>query len=105
MLRLGRSASRKEVDHLSPFGEFHADHYLRQNHRVLEHLATLSLPLTNRSVLEVGAGIGDHTSFFLDRGCTVVTSDARSENCDIIRQRYPDADVRILDLDRPDVEF
>ena len=47
--------------------EFHTDHYLRHNQRLLEHLATLGLPIAGRTVLEVGAGIGDLTSFFLDR--------------------------------------
>ncbi len=31
--------------------------------------------------MEVGAGIGDHTSFFLDRGCSVLSTEPRAENC------------------------
>lgn len=84
------------------FSEFHAWHYLRQNQRVQEHLASLGLPLQDRTVLEVGAGIGDHTSFFLDRGCTVRTSDGRPENVQVLRDRYPDVEVSLLDLDDPD---
>lgn len=53
-------------------------------------------------MLEVGAGIGDHTSFFLDRGCQVVSSEARPENLEILRSRYPNIEVRHLDLDVPD---
>lgn len=40
---------------------FHSIFYLRHNARRQEHLATLGLDLGNKSVLEVGAGIGDHT--------------------------------------------
>jgi SAM-dependent methyltransferase len=52
-------------------------------------------------VLEVGAGIGDHTSFFLDRGCQVVSTDARPENLKILRARYPQLHIAPLDLDCP----
>lgn len=54
--------------------------YQRHNARRLEHLASLKLDLNNQSVLELGAGVGDHTTFFLDRGCDVVSVEGRSEN-------------------------
>jgi SAM-dependent methyltransferase len=92
----------KPVD---PVSEFHASHYLRHNQRRLEHLATLGLPLASRSVIEVGAGIGDHTEFFLDRGCSVITSDGRPENVELLRRRFSWIDVRHLDLDDPDPAF
>ena len=57
--------------------------YQRHNIRRQEHLASLGLYLHDRSVLEVGAGVGDHTTFFLDRGCTVVSTEARPENCEL----------------------
>ncbi|MBA2742297.1 MAG: class I SAM-dependent methyltransferase [Actinobacteria bacterium] len=90
---------------LDPISEFQTDHYYRHNQRRLEHLATLGLPLAGRSVIEVGAGIGDHTSFFLDRGCSVLTSDGRTENVELLRRRYSRITVRQLDLDDPDPEF
>jgi hypothetical protein len=88
-----------------PNSEFQAYHYLRHNQRRLEHLATLGLPLAGRTVIELGAGIGDHTGFFLDRGCSVLTSDGRKENYEILRQRWSWIDVRLLDLDDPDPDF
>jgi SAM-dependent methyltransferase len=81
--------------------QFHTENYLRHNDRRLRHLASLELPLSGRSVLEVGAGIGDHTAFFLARGCSIVTTDARAENLRVLRARYPQLDVRALDLDHP----
>jgi len=53
---------------------------MRHNARRLEHLASLGLDLCDKSVLEVGAGVGDLTSFFLDRGCSVTCVEARPEN-------------------------
>jgi hypothetical protein len=90
---------------IDPITEFRTDHYIRHNQRRLEHLATLGLPIAGRSVIEVGAGIGDHTNFFLDRGCAVVATDGRSENVELLRKRYPGVAARQLDLDNPDPKF
>lgn len=84
---------------------FHADYYLRLNQRRLEHLASLNLGLNSASVLEVGAGIGDHSSFFIDRNCRIVISEPRKENLEIIRSRYPDNRVMRLDLNNPPDKF
>src|SRR6266536_3069634 len=66
-----------------------------------EHLASLGIPVAGSSVLEVGAGIGDHSHYFLDRGCRTTITEARQENLRLLRQRYPSADVRRLDLEDP----
>ena len=65
----------------------------------LEHLASLGLDLHNRRVLEVGAGIGLHTPFFLERGCTVMITDGAPENMPEIRRRHPGVQNRLLDLE------
>jgi hypothetical protein len=72
----------------SPERVFHSLRYLRSNSRRLEHLARLELPIASRSVLEIGAGIGDLTSFFLDRGCTVTSTEPRAENVATFRTRF-----------------
>jgi hypothetical protein len=86
---------------MEPTEVFWSTHYLRHNKRRQEHLASLHLPVADRSVLEVGAGIGDHTSFFLDRGCTVVVTEPQEQNLAILRSRYPELDVRQVDLNTP----
>jgi hypothetical protein len=70
---------------------FHNLRYQRINARRLEHLATLSLPVEQRTVLELGAGVGDLTSFFLDRGCSVTSVEPRSENVAFFRDRYAES--------------
>jgi hypothetical protein len=95
-------SSKEQID---PREEFSGRHYLRHNRRRQEHLATLGLQLAGRSVIEVGAGIGDHTEFFLDRECSVLTSEGRPENVQILRDRFPYIAVRWLDLDDPDPDF
>jgi SAM-dependent methyltransferase len=65
---------------------FRSTHYVRHNARRLEHLASLQLPLSDRTVLELGAGIGDHTMFFLDRGCKVTAVEGRPENLEAMQR-------------------
>jgi hypothetical protein len=89
---------------MQPREVFWSTHYVRHNQRRQEHLASLALPLSGRRVLEVGAAIGDHTSFFLDRGCEVVITEAQEQNLALLRSRYPGLDVRHLDLNDPPPE-
>ena len=89
----------------TPIESFHSEHYLRHNQRRLEHLASLGLDLVGRSVLEVGAGIGDHTSFFLDRQCQVVCTEGRFDNLEVLQQRFPRLPVQHLDLNQPRPAF
>lgn len=84
--------------------KFHSVDYIRHNQRRLEHLASLGLDLTDKTVLEVGAGVGDHTSFYLDRGCSVLVTEGRYDNFAQLQLRYakePGAIVQFLDVDAP----
>ncbi len=78
---------------------FQTDFYQRHNKRRQEHLSYLSLPIAGKSVLEVGAGIGDHTSFFTDRNCYVTSTDGRGELLKILRNRHPQIDAFVWDVE------
>lgn len=80
---------------------FHSQHYLQHNARRLEHLASLHLPVAGLSVLEVGAGIGDHSHYYIDRGCKITITDSRSDNIHYLRVHFPDCDVQSLDMEHP----
>jgi len=80
---------------------FRSDHYVRGDLRRLEHLASLGIPVAGKSVLDVGAGIGDHSTYYLDRGCRVVMTDARSVNLDVLSNRFPGHTVGNLNLEDP----
>lgn len=85
----------------SPHRLFHSEGYLRHSARRLEHLASLRIPLTGMTVLELGAGIGDHSSYYIDRGCRITITDARRENVRFLKTRFPGQDIRQLDVDNP----
>lgn len=84
---------------------FNGLRWQRMNARRLEQLAALGLAPTGQRVLEVGAGIGDMTSFFLDRGNDVVCTDGRPELVATIERRFAGEDrlrTRVLNMDQPD---
>jgi len=72
------------------------------NEARMNHLASLHLPIEGKSVLEVGGGIGLLTGFFEERGCKVLSTDARPENVAEMKRRSPARQVATLDLERPD---
>ncbi len=78
--------------------EFENPDYLRHNKVRQEHLASLGLDLDGKTVLELGAGQGDHTQFWLDRGCDVIALEGRRENAAVLRQRYGPS-VRVYRFD------
>ncbi len=88
-----------------PSRNFSNQWYIRHNQRRQEHLASLGLDLFNKTVLETGAGIGDHSSFFIDRGCTLTITEPREDNLKILRERYTEQKIVQLDLDSPDKQF
>lgn len=67
-----------------------------------DHLASLGLDLSHKRVLEVGAGIGMHTPFFISRGCDVVVTDGNPENVESIKRRLPNNECFVLDLEQED---
>jgi SAM-dependent methyltransferase len=80
---------------------FLSEQYHRHNRRRQEHLTSLGLNLAGRRVLEIGAGIGDHTDFFVDRGCVVTSTDGRPECVDALRKRFPALKIILFDANKP----
>ncbi|MHA1290570.1 MAG: [2,4-di-O-methyl-alpha-L-fucopyranosyl-(1-_3)-alpha-L-rhamnopyranosyl-(1-_3)-2-O-methyl-alpha-L-rhamnopyranosyl] dimycocerosyl phenol-phthiocerol 3'''-O-methyltransferase, partial [Candidatus Thorarchaeota archaeon] len=77
---------------------FTEEFYQLHNKKRQEHLASLSLPIDGKIILEVGAGIGDHSQFFIDRGCPMVITDAREQNAEEIGERYQSPNVTVFTL-------
>jgi hypothetical protein len=67
---------------------FFTSSYQQHNIARLSHLDSLGLDLQNKSVFEFGAGVGDHTYFYLLKKCLVTASDSRAELVEFISQRF-----------------
>ena len=83
----------------SPFDVFLTPSALAINLARQRHLASLGLNISGKRVLEVGAGIGLHTPFYLERGCNVVVTDGRNENVQEAHRRLPGVETDELDLE------
>jgi FkbM family methyltransferase len=91
---------------LSPAGVevFDTPEALAINRARLDHLATLGLPIDNRSVLDVGCGVGHLSQFFVDRGCRVLCVDARGENLSRLAELYPGRKTARIHVERDPME-
>ena len=82
---------RQEHD---PLPAFRDPSYTDINVARLEHLSSILEQMGDQtptgSVLEVGAGIGDHSAFWIDRGYRLTTSDGRPECVAVLKERFPD---------------
>jgi len=89
----------------NPFDQFHSERYLFHNRKRLEHLDSLNIDLKDKSIFEVGAGIGDHTKYLINKGCSnILSTEGRNDNLEILKQRFFNdsrVQVRYLDLDNP----
>jgi FkbM family methyltransferase len=69
------------------------------NRARLAHLESLGLPLSGKSVLDLGCGVGHLAQFFIAQGCRTVCVDARSENIDRLRALYPDLEAAVANVE------
>lgn len=87
---------------VDPFLTFDAEQI---NAARLEHLATLGLSISGKNVLELGAGIGKLTGFFLRRDSKVLVTEGRLDLVQIIRERgFQNHNSNVLDVIQLDVE-
>jgi len=93
---------------------FTSKHYVIHNIARLSHLDSLGIDFKDKSILEFGAGIGDHTYYLLIKGANVYSTDGRPELVESIKFRFPvEAEVidcesqidKILELPRYDIIY
>ena len=65
----------------------------------LRHLETMGFPITGKTVLDVGCGVGHLAAFLHDKGGRVVCIDARDQNIQTLRSKYPKLEARPLDVE------
>ena len=62
------------------------------------------LPYCHGDILEIGSGIGNISNFFVSAQSSIVLSDIRSNYCEMLSTKFPDAEVINLDLVHPDFD-
>ena len=70
------------------YGVFFNAKYQKHNIARLCHLDSLKLDLQGKKVLELGAGVGEHTLFYLHKGCDVLPVDGRPDLVSFIKERF-----------------
>ncbi|MBL7924846.1 MAG: methyltransferase [Bacteroidia bacterium] len=73
----------------------HAAH--RFNRWMYEQVA----PWMQGEILEIGSGIGNISSHFVEQSSRILLSDIRDSYCEVLRKTFPDSPVRNIDLVHP----
>lgn len=82
---------------------FNKPEALAINNARMEHLGSLGLDLNNKTVLDVGCGIGHLAQFFIKRGCDVFCVDGREGNILELQSRYPNLKYAVADIEKEDL--
>jgi hypothetical protein len=101
----GKPAKNEATQANEAMREFSVWEYGRINQRRIEHLASLQLDFDKKSLWEVSAGVGDLSSFFIDRNADLTVTDVRPVLLAILRDRYPLLRIEELDLENPRSDF
>jgi len=70
----------------------------------MKHLDSLGLPLSRRTVLDVGAGVGHLAQYFVKLGSEVTCVDGRQSNIDRLRELYPGLRSQACDVQTESLE-
>lgn len=68
------------------------------NDQRLKHLDQLGLNLHGKKVLELGAALGDLTTFWLDKDCEITVTEPREENRAVLKSKFPALKILHLNL-------
>ena len=69
----------------------------------LRHFESLSLPLSGKSVIDVGCGVGHFSTFLAEQGADVFCVDGRTENIEKLRELYPYRKFVVVDVESSDL--
>ncbi len=78
---------------------FDRPHYVDITEARLNHFKSLNLPITGKTVIDVGCGIGRFSEFFVSQSCDIFCIDGRSENIKILKELYPELKAAVVDLE------
>ncbi len=89
-----------------PRTDFHSAEYHADNRARLEHLKQvlrdMAFNADGKTVLQVGAGIGDQVQFWIDLGADVTATDPEADNIKVITGRFQSQQAYVFDVDYPE---
>lgn len=89
--------------------QFNLDYYKKIDLARFNHFDTLNINFNDQIVLELGAGIGNHTEFILSKNPKkVYVLEGRPENMSILTERFKENKkiiAAVADLDKPMPQF
>lgn len=99
-MKLLKKKSRKIQNELIlpelAINDFLSPHYQQINIKRLQHLSSLKLDLENKKILDLGAGVGDHSIYYLFNNNDVVAVEAREELANFLEKRL---DIKCYKID------
>jgi len=88
---------------MNPLTEFHSDAYLAHTSACFNHLdrivRDLNLSMNDKTLLDLGAGIGDQAIFWQNKGARVTVIEGRQENIDVMLSLLNGIEIIHADLD------
>lgn len=63
------------------------------------HIKSLGLPLSGKTLIDTGCGIGHFSDFLAKEGCQTFCVDGREENIRQLRNVYPKLNAEVVDLE------
>ncbi len=82
---------------------FDRDFYKEITNARLQHLESLSLPLTGKSIIDVGCGVGRFSTYLSEKGADVLCVDGRVENIVKLEELYPTRKSAVVDVESTDL--
>lgn len=76
---------------------------IRLTNSRLDHLKSLGLPLSGKRILDVGCGIGLFAAELVRSGSEVIAIDARNENVEEARKKFPHITFHCKDIEKDDL--
>lgn len=96
-------AQRKEMMIAEKVVAFDNPHYAGITEARLQHLESLGLTFSGKTVIDVGCGVGRLSEFFVQQGCDVFCVDGRPENIHRLKSFYPNRKAEVVDLETDEV--
>lgn len=82
---------------------FDLDFYKEITNARLRHFESLALPLSGKSLIDVGCGVGRFSAFLAEQGADVFCVDGRVENVEKLREFYPSRKCAVVDVESTDL--